>query len=48
MIPVAIVFGKGPGPKNVLVDRGDGSKVVVTYRTWKQIQKGEVSVERVS
>lgn len=44
MIPVALVFGKGPGPKNVLIDRGDGKRIVLTYRTWKQLQRGEIEI----
>jgi len=44
VIPVALVFGRGSGPKNVLIDRGDGKRVVVTYRTWKQLQRGGVEV----
>jgi hypothetical protein len=30
-----LTIGKGPGPKNVLVECDDGSKLVVAYRTWK-------------
>lgn len=28
-------MGKGPGPKNVLVERPDGSRFVTTYALWK-------------
>lgn len=30
-----ICIGRGPGPKNVLVQQPDGKKVVVPYPVWK-------------
>jgi hypothetical protein len=42
-IPIALVFGRGPGPKNVLVQVGD-RKVVIAYRKWLQIGRGEARV----
>jgi hypothetical protein len=39
-----LAIGNGPGPKNVLVELDDGSKVVVAYRTWKYKYKERKSV----
>lgn len=30
-----ICIGPGPGPKNVLAERPDGSRIVVPYPVWK-------------
>ena len=45
MIPVALVIGQGPGPKNVLVQYGE-RKTVVTYHSWKQIKAGKVRLDQ--
>jgi hypothetical protein len=43
MAPTMLTIGSGPGPKNVLVEMDDGTRIVVPYAIWKYKLKGSMS-----
>lgn len=40
-VVVLIQWGPGGGPRNVLIERGDGSRVVRPFRGLRRRQEGE-------